>query len=161
MPLARRRGRFPGGARGLGLSAFLRPGVLSRRVPAAVSLAVAAIAGASPVFYLATLPHRVHQRCAGALRSASAFCSVSSATRVDRELAFVDALWQLYAAYLVMALGWTTMSIGAITNIVSLWFSSKRGLAISLALTGASCGAICIVPSLIAQIGAFGSPRPC
>ena len=119
---------------------------------------VAAVAGASTVFYLVSAFLTVFISDALA-RFGPRLCvlfgvlcyAVSTAS-----LAFVDALWQLYAAYLVMALGWTTMSIGAITNIVSLWFSSKRGLAISLALTGASCGAICIVPSLIALIGAFG-----
>src|SRR5260221_6081438 len=119
---------------------------------------VAAIAGASTVFYLVSafltvfisdaLPRLGPRLC---VLFGVVCYAVSTAS-----LAFVDALWQLYAAYFVMALGWTTMSIGAITNIVSLWFSSKRGLAISLALTGASCGAICIVPSLIALIGAFG-----
>ena len=119
---------------------------------------VAAIAGASTVFYLVSAFLTVFIGDALA-RFGPRLCvlfgvvcyAVSTAS-----LAFVDTLWQLYAAYLVMALGWTTMSIGAITNIVSLWFSAKRGLAISLSLTGASCGAICIVPSLIALIGAFG-----
>jgi MFS family permease len=119
---------------------------------------VAAIAGASTVFYLVSAFLTVFISDALA-RFGPRLCvlfgvvcyAVSTAS-----LAFVDTLWQLYAAYLVMALGWTTMSIGAITNIVSLWFSAKRGLAISLSLTGASCGAICIVPSLIALIGAFG-----
>jgi MFS family permease len=119
---------------------------------------VAAIAGASTVFYLVSAFLTVFISDALA-RFGPRLCvlfgvvcyAVSTAS-----LAFVDTLWQLYAAYLVMALGWTTMSIGAITNIVSLWFSAKRGLAISLSLTGASCGAICIVPSLIALIGALG-----
>jgi MFS family permease len=119
---------------------------------------VAAVASASTVFYLASAFLTVFISDALA-RFGPRLCvlfgvvcyAVSTAS-----LAFVDALWQLYAAYLVMALGWTTMSIGAITNIVGMWFSNKRGLAISLALTGASCGAICIVPSLIALIGAFG-----
>ena len=119
---------------------------------------VAAVAGASTVFYLVSAFLTVFISDALA-RFGPRLCvlfgvvcyAVSTAS-----LAFVDTLWQLYAAYLVMALGWTTMSIGAITNIVSLWFSAKRGLAISLSLTGASCGAICIVPSLIALIGALG-----
>ncbi len=119
---------------------------------------VAAIAGASTVFYLVSAFLTVFIGDALARfgpRLCVLFGVVCYAVSIA-SLAFVDTLWQLYAAYLVMALGWTTMSIGAITNIVSLWFSAKRGLAISLSLTGASCGAICIVPSLIALIGAFG-----
>ena len=119
---------------------------------------VAAIAGASTVFYLVSASLTVFISDALARfgpRLCVLFGVVCYAVSIA-SLAFVGTLWQLYAAYLVMALGWTTMSIGAITNIVSLWFSAKRGLAISLSLTGASCGAICIVPSLIALIGAFG-----
>jgi len=119
---------------------------------------VAAVAGASTVFYLVSALLTVFISDALA-RFGPRLCVLFGALCYavsTASLAFVDALWQLYAAYLVMALGWTTMSIGAITNIVGLWFASKRGLAISLALTGASCGAICIVPSLIALIGAFG-----
>lgn len=71
-------------------------------------------------------------------------------------LAFIESPWQLYAAYAVMAFGWAVMSIGGITNILGLWFESKRGFAISLGLTGASFGAIFVVPSLIALIGIYG-----
>src|SRR6202171_6351487 len=119
---------------------------------------VAAIAGASTVFYLVSASLTVFISDALARfgpRLCVLFGVVCYAVSIA-SLAFVGTLWQLYAAYLVMALGWTTMSIGAIPNIVSLWFSAKRGLAISLSLPGASCGAICIVPSLIALIGAFG-----
>jgi MFS family permease len=119
---------------------------------------VAAVAGASTVFYLVSALLMVFISDALARfgpRRCVLFGIVCYAV-ATAGLAFVEALWQLYAAYLVMALGWTTMSVGAITNIVGLWFSKKRGLAISLALTGASCGAICIVPSLIALIDAFG-----
>ena len=49
-------------------------------------------------------------------------------------LPFVTEPWQVVAAYLVMSLGWATMSLGAINTILGLWFESKRGLAISLAL---------------------------
>ena len=32
---------------------------------------------------------------------------------------------QLFAVYLVMAVGWATMSVGAITNILGLWFDAQ------------------------------------
>ncbi|HUN96036.1 MAG TPA: MFS transporter [Bradyrhizobium sp.] len=64
--------------------------------------------------------------------------------------------WQLYAAYAVLALGWAGTSLGAITNTLGLWFDTKRGMAISLALNGASFGGIVGVPLLVTAIGAFG-----
>jgi MFS family permease len=64
--------------------------------------------------------------------------------------------WQLYAADAVLAFGWAGTSLGVITNTLGLWFDHKRGMAISLALNGASFGGIIGVPLLVAAIGAFG-----
>jgi MFS family permease len=55
--------------------------------------------------------------------------------------------WQLYAALGLMALGWTGMGGAAINAIVAPWFVRRRGLALSLALNGASCGGIVMVPA--------------
>jgi MFS family permease len=71
-------------------------------------------------------------------------------------LAFIDALWQLYVAYLVMAFGSAAMHVGAITNILGLWFDRQRALAISLALNGASSGGILVAPVLVLAIAAVG-----
>src|ERR1700674_533071 len=64
--------------------------------------------------------------------------------------------WQLYAADAVLAFGWAGTSLGVITNTLGLWFDKKRGMAISLALNGASFGGIVGVPLLGAAIGRFG-----
>ncbi|MFT4096763.1 MAG: MFS transporter [Rhodoblastus sp.] len=64
--------------------------------------------------------------------------------------------WQLYAVYLLMSLGWASTSLAAITTILGMWFSARRGLAVSLALTGASAGGILVVPALQALIDARG-----
>jgi len=64
--------------------------------------------------------------------------------------------WQLYAANAVLAFGWAGTSLAIITNTLSLWFDQKRGMAISLALNGASFGGIVGVPLLVAAISAFG-----
>jgi MFS family permease len=70
----------------------------------------------------------------------------------------VTAPWQLYAADALLALGWAGTSLGVVTNTLSLWFDQKRGMAISLALNGASFGGIIGVPLLVAAIGRFGFP---
>jgi predicted MFS family arabinose efflux permease len=58
-----------------------------------------------------------------------------------------------------MAFGWAGTSLGVITNTLGLWFDHKRGMAISLALNGASFGGIAGVPLLVAAIGQFGFSR--
>ncbi|MFO1109424.1 MAG: MFS transporter [Bradyrhizobium sp.] len=64
--------------------------------------------------------------------------------------------WQLYLANAVLAFGWAGTSLGIITNTLGLWFDKRRGMAISLALNGASFGGIVGVPLLVAGIGYFG-----
>jgi MFS family permease len=66
--------------------------------------------------------------------------------------------WQLYAANALLAFGWAGTSLAVITNTLSLWFDQKRGMAISLALNGASFGGIAGVPLLVIAIGRFGFP---
>jgi MFS family permease len=68
----------------------------------------------------------------------------------------VTAPWQLYAANALLALGWAGTSLGVITNTLGLWFDKKRGMAISLALNGASFGGIVGVPLLVTAIGSLG-----
>lgn len=80
-------------------------------------------------------------------------CFLGSAVAL---LAFVATLWQLYAVYLVMAVGSAAMHVGAITNILGLWFDRQRPLAISLALNGASSGGILVAPALVLAIAATG-----
>ena len=68
----------------------------------------------------------------------------------------IDAPWQLYAVYVLMAFGWAGLSLGAITTTLGLWFTARRGMAISLALNGASCGGVFGVPILVAAIASVG-----
>ena len=83
----------------------------------------------------------------------------------DRLFGVCRCLWRvpfivtpvhLFAVYLLMAVGWATMSVGAITNILGQWFDAKRGLAISLALNGASFSGVVVVPALVFLAGAAG-----
>jgi MFS family permease len=68
----------------------------------------------------------------------------------------ITSPWQLYAVNVLLAFGWAGTSLGAITNTLGLWFDKKRGMAISLALNGASFGGIVGVPLLVAASNAFG-----
>lgn len=64
-------------------------------------------------------------------------------------LPFLGQPWHLFAAYLAMSIAWATMSLGAINTILGLWFTRKRGLAISLALNGASFSGVALAPGLV------------
>jgi MFS family permease len=73
-------------------------------------------------------------------------------------LAFATEPWQLYAAFVLMSLGWTGMSIVVIVTVVGSWFVHRRGLAISLAFNGASCGGIVVAPLLLRLVEKIGFP---
>jgi predicted MFS family arabinose efflux permease len=68
----------------------------------------------------------------------------------------VSEPWQLYAVDALLAFGWAGTTLGIITNTLGLWFDRKRGMAISLALNGASFGGIAGVPLLVVAINRFG-----
>lgn len=68
-------------------------------------------------------------------------------------LPFIRSPLQLYIVYLMMTVGWATMSVAAITNIIGPWFSARRGLAISFALNGASLSGVIVVPALVFLAG--------
>jgi MFS family permease len=64
-------------------------------------------------------------------------------------LSGVTAPWQMYASALVMGVGWACTSTTAIAVILAQRFDRRRGLAISLALNGASVGGLAVAPALI------------
>jgi MFS family permease len=71
-------------------------------------------------------------------------------------LTFATKLWHVHAAFAVMSIGWATMSGAAINIIVAPWFERRRGLAVSLALNGASAGGVVMAPLLVFLIDRFG-----
>jgi predicted MFS family arabinose efflux permease len=73
-------------------------------------------------------------------------------------LGSIDRLWELYAALGAMALGWACMSGAAINILVAPWFIRQRGVAVSLALTGASGGGVIVAPALLALVTWWGFP---
>lgn len=64
--------------------------------------------------------------------------------------------WQLFPAALVMSAGWATTTGTAIASTMSFWFHRRRGLALSLALNGASAGGFTVAPLLVTQAHALG-----
>src|SRR5437773_1495414 len=74
-------------------------------------------------------------------------------------LALVTQPWQLYPAFVVMALGWGALSGAAINIILAPWWQRRRGLAVSLAFNGATLGGVVVTPALILLIGSLGFTR--
>jgi MFS family permease len=86
-------------------------------------------------------------------------CGISALAASTTLLAFAETPWQLYAAYILLACGWMGMGTVVIATIVSSWFDRRRGLAISIAFNGATCGGIVIAPTLVVLVGAIGFTR--
>ena len=61
----------------------------------------------------------------------------------------VTAPWQLYGWNLLIGGGWAGASSTAISTTLAWHFDRRRGLALSLALTGASAGGFAIAPALV------------
>src|SRR3954469_13405063 len=74
-------------------------------------------------------------------------------------LAFAATPWQLYAAYVVLACAWMGMGTVVIATLVSARFVRRRGLALSIAFNGATCGGIVIAPTLVILVERIGFTR--
>jgi MFS family permease len=68
----------------------------------------------------------------------------------------LEAVWQLYAAFLCMGLGYATMSVTGLSATIAPWFERHQGRSVALALTGASFGAMLVVPLLVFAIAWLG-----
>ncbi|AWL99957.1 MFS transporter [Bradyrhizobium amphicarpaeae] len=71
-------------------------------------------------------------------------------------LALMQTPWQLYLAYSLMSVGWTGMGTVVIATVLNSWFERRRGLALSLAFNGATCGGIVLVPLLLSLTASIG-----
>ncbi len=64
-------------------------------------------------------------------------------------IADIRSVSDLFLAYLAMAPAFAMLTNAAVANILGPWFNQKRGLAMSLALTGGGVGGLTIVPLLV------------
>lgn len=72
---------------------------------------------------------------------------------------FVQAYWQLYAVLLLMGMAWASLSVTGMSATVAPWFERRQGLSITIAMMGASIGAIAVAPLLLAGVIRFGLAR--
>jgi len=71
-------------------------------------------------------------------------------------LSFISTIWQLYAVYLLMAIGWCGTSLVPVNTLITNWFIRKRGFAMSLTNTGLSLGGVILVPFAVYGISHWG-----
>lgn len=68
----------------------------------------------------------------------------------------VTARWQLYPCFVMIGVGWSTLSTTGLTATVAPWFERYQGRSMTLAIMGASIGAIVGVPALLLAVGKLG-----
>ena len=68
----------------------------------------------------------------------------------------ITVRWQLYPCFVLIGLGWSTLSTTGISATVAPWFERHQGRSMTLAIMGASVGAVLGVPALQFAIRRFG-----
>lgn len=63
----------------------------------------------------------------------------------------------LLAAYAAMAAGWAATSGTMVSQVIGEWFEARRGLALNIALTGASASGFLIIPPMAWAIARWGA----
>jgi MFS family permease len=67
-----------------------------------------------------------------------------------------SAPWHLYPCFVLIGLGWSSLSTTGISATVAPWFERHQGRSMTLAIMGASVGAILGVPLLLLVIARLG-----
>ncbi|MEZ5255775.1 MAG: MFS transporter [Ilumatobacteraceae bacterium] len=60
----------------------------------------------------------------------------------------VHQIWQVYAVYTLLGLGFSFAGLLPATTVVTRWFHAKRSTALSIASTGLSAGGVLITPAV-------------
>ena len=71
-------------------------------------------------------------------------------------LGLITAPWQLFAVYVLMATAWSCLGSTGLSSTLLPWFGRRQGLALTLALIGASVGGMVLVPILVGLVQRHG-----
>lgn len=71
----------------------------------------------------------------------------------------VSAPWQLYPCFVLVGIGWATLSTTGLAATIAPWFERHQGRSMTLATMGASLAGIAGVPLLLATVAALGLAR--
>ena len=77
-------------------------------------------------------------------------------------IGYVEALWQLYAVYVVLAVGFGMGTAVAVNSVLTRWFVVHRAKAMSIAFTGISVGGVVLAPfgSWLIDVGGLELATP-
>ncbi len=70
-----------------------------------------------------------------------------------------NLLWQLFAVYFLMGIGQSATHSIPTSTVIANWFIRKRGIAMSIAMTGLSIGGIIVIPLASQAIQRWGLNR--
>ena len=68
----------------------------------------------------------------------------------------VTAEWQLFGAFMVLGLGYATLSLTGLSTTIAPWFERHQGRGVAIALMGASMGAMIVVPLTVMAVARWG-----
>jgi MFS family permease len=119
---------------------------------------VALVSGGVTIFFLANAASLAAVGSAvGKWGARPVFLLGSAALAVGiAAMGYVNAIWQLYAAFVLIGLGYACLSLTGLTAAINPWFERHLGRSIAIALMGASIGGMIVVPLLVLAIGSFG-----
>jgi len=111
----------------------------------------ATIASAIAAYYLLGALFLLHVDSVMRRLGAARMLCTSAALLTLGSTVFVRSthIWQLYGAAIMMAAGWAGCTTAAISSTLALYFKHQRGLAITLALNGASTAGFTVAPLLV------------
>ena len=71
-------------------------------------------------------------------------------------MSLVQGLWHVYLLFIIMGIGFTLASPGAVAKIIGAWFTKRRALAMSIAGTGSAAGETALVPIAALAVAFIG-----
>lgn len=132
--------------------------VYLQAVTSAHGWAIAEVSSAITLFFLVSASV---QRCVGwsidtfGPRPILSLGAISLGTGVAL-IGQATATWHLYPCFVLIGLGWSTLSTTGIAATVAPWFERHQGRSMTLAIMGASVGAIIGVPLLLLTLARLG-----
>ncbi|MEG1197596.1 MAG: MFS transporter, partial [Raoultibacter sp.] len=96
---------------------------------------------------------RLTDKCSARVLAAT---TVLTSTAVLVAFSFITQLWQLYALCIVAGMVVVAGTRLLVSVLISNWFTLKRGLAVSIALSGSGLGGVILSPVTSAMIANSG-----